>query len=465
MSDSRAIFSLLLATALVSSACASRPPVGSDGRPVPTRDRVTEDLRTLASVNVADTYKKMGLIAARGAIPFVARVAFFPDRNSDSTLVMVSMSLSPRNISFAREDEQYAGGYTARLDLRRGPNLVRQVESKETVRVATFRETSRTDESLIWQQFVRMAPGQYTLAIAVRDAGSPRASGEEVVLSVPKFDGISLSSPVPVYELLPRTTPDSIPSLLARPRATVTFGLDAQVPVYVEVSGTREATRIRTEVRGEGNALLWRDSMVLLGRGGDLVSGTVMVPAANIGVGVVSLEVMQSDRPDTARTQLLVTLGDDLPVTGFDEMIRYLRFYASEARLERLSNTTGVERAQAWSEFLQATDPVPTTAEHEGLSEYFARIRLANQRFRDDANMGWLSDRGIAFVGLGDPDNIMEPITNDMSQRNRQQVWEYRRWRLSLVYFDETGLGRWRLSPSQSVELAATIRRRLAELN
>ncbi len=465
MPDSRPLLCLLLATALVSTACASRPPVDADGRPASQRERANEDLRTLASLNVSDTYKEMGLIAARGAIPFVARVAFFPDRNSDSTLVMVSMSLAPRYVAFAREDEQYAGGYTVRLDVRRGPNLVRQVEARETVRVATFRETSRTDESLIWQQFVRMAPGEYSLAVAVRDAGSPRASGEEVVLTVPSFDGVSLSSPVPVYELVPRTTADSIPSLLARPRATVTFGVDAQVPVYVEVSGTREATRIRTEVRGEGNALLWRDSMVLLGRGGNLVSGTVMVPAASIGVGVVSLEVMQSDRPDTARTKLLVTLGEDLPVAGFEQMIRYLRFYASESRLERLSNTTGVERAQAWSEFLQNTDPVPTTVEHEGLSEYFARIRLANQRFRDDSNMGWLSDRGIAFVGLGDPDNILEPMVNDMSQRNRQQIWEYRRWRLQLVYFDETGLGRWRLSPSQSVELAATIRRRLSELN
>jgi hypothetical protein len=75
-----------------------------------------------------------------------------------------------------------------------------------------------------------------------------------------------------------------------------------------------------------------------------------------------------------------------------------------------------------------------------------------------------LSDRGIAFIGLGEPDNIFEPMVNEMSQRNRQQIWEYRRWRLQLVYFDETGLGRWRLSPGQSVELAATIRRRLAEL-
>ncbi len=405
----------------------------------------------------------MGLIAARGAIPYVARVAFLPDRFADSTLVLVSLSFSPRSVAFARENEQYAGSYSVRLDVRAGPNLVRQLEATEIVRVATFRETSRADESLIWQQYIRVAPGQYTLAVGVRDEGSPRGSSEEVSLTVPRFAEGKLGSPIPVYEVIPRSTQDSLPRLLARPRATVTFGVDSLVPVYLEVAGTRVATRVRTEVIGEGGAMLWRDSTVLLGRGGDMVSGTIQVPAASMGVGVVTLQVSQADQPDTARTQLLVTLGDDLPVTGFEEMIRYLQFFAPDYKLERLSKTTGAERAQAWNEFLKSTDPVPATSEHEGLRDYFARIRLANQRFRDDGPVGWLSDRGTAFVGLGDPDNIIDPPTTDLSLRNRQQVWEYRQWRLQLVFFDQTGLGRWRLSPSATVELAATIRRRLAE--
>ncbi len=456
--------SLLLGVLTLTSACASRQQVGSDGRPAPASAPRAEDALTLTPVNVAELYKGMGLIAARGAIPFVGRVAFLPDRSPDSTLVMVSLSFSPRLVAFAREGEQYAGNYTVRLEARNGPNLVRQLEAKETVRVATFRETSRTDESVIWQQYIRMAPGTYTLNVGLRDDGSPRSSAEEVSLEVPRFNAGRLASPVPVYEVIARSSQDSLPRLLARPRATVTFGVDSLVPVYLEVAGTRTATRVRTEVTGEGGARLWLDSTVLLGRGGDLVSGTILVPAASIGVGVVTLQVSQADQPDTARTKLLVTLGDDLPVTGFDEMIRYLRFFAPDYKLEQLSKTTGAERAQAWKEFLKSTDPVSGTSEHEGLSAYFARIRLANQRFRDDGPVGWLSDRGMAFVGLGDPDNIFDPQTNDLTQRNRQQVWEYRQWRLQLVFFDQTGLGRWRLSPSASVELAATIRRRLAEM-
>ena len=455
---------LLPVLAALSAACAGRPSVGPDGRPRPAGARGDDPVAALQPVNLTELYRGMGLVAAQGAVPFVGRVAFLPDRTSDSTLMLVALSFAPRFVAFAREGEQYAGRYAVRLDLRRGITLERRLESSETIRVATFRETSRGDESVIWQQYLRVAPGEYTLNIGVRDEGSPRASAEDVTVSVPRLEAGQLGTPVPVYELVARAAPESLPRLLARPRAQITFGSDSLVPVYLEVGGTRQATRVRAEVVGEGDAVLWRDSTVLLGRGGDLVSGTVMVPAADIGIGVVTLRVTQSEKADTAATRLLVTLGEDLPVAGFDELVRYLRFFAADYKLEPLRTATGAARAQAWNEFLKRTDPVPGTAEHEGLRDYFGRIRLANQRFRDDAPVGWLSERGMAFVGLGDPDNIIEPMVSDPTQRNRQQVWVYSQWRLQLVFFDQTGLGRWRLSPSGSVELQSAIRRRLAEL-
>jgi len=456
---------LLLTTILLSWACASRPAVGADGRPLPQGSRGPDPVAAFQPVNVVELYKGMGLIAAQGSAPFVARVAFLPDQSPDSTLLLVSMSFAPRSVAFAREGEQYAGRYTVRLDLRSGISLVRRLESTETVRVATFRETSRADESLIWQQYLRVAPGQYSLGLALRDEGSPRGAGEEVLVTVPRLEAGMLGSPVPVYEVLPRSAPDSLPRLLARPRATVLFGSDSVVPIYLEIGGTRLATSVRAEVVGEGDAVLWRDSTVLLGRGGDLVNGTLQLPASELGIGVVTLRVTQAARPaDTAATKLLVSLGEDLPVANFDELVRYLRFFAADYKLEPLTRSTGAERAKAWNTFLRSTDPVPGTPEHEGLRDYFAQIRLANQRFREDAPVGWLSERGMAFVGLGEPDNVIEPMVTDMMQRNRQQVWVYSRWRLQLVFFDQTGIGRWRLTPSSAVELQATIRRRLAEL-
>ncbi len=442
---------------LLLSACSRNRQVGQQGARVPST-------ATPQTVNIVQLYRDLGLIAAAGPIPFVGRVAFLPDGSADSTLVMISVSLPSRSLSFARDGESYSATYNVRLELRRGATLVRQIDSKETVRVATFRETSRTDESIIYQQFVRLPAGGYTLSIGLRDEGSVRSSAEEATISVPRLLAGRLGSPIPVYEAVPRGAADSLPRLLARPRASVIFGVDTILPVYIEAGGTREATRVGLMVVGESNAVLWRDSTVLLGRGGDLVSGMFDIPVSQIGIGSITLSAYRSGTNDTARTRLQVSLGDDLPVASFDEMIAYLRYFAPAEKLRRLQETQGVERAQEWAEFLKATDPFPSTPEHEGLRDYFARIRLANQRFRDDGPLGWQSDRGMAFVALGDPDNIFDSGNVDPTQRVRQQVWEYRQWRLQLVFIDPGGFGRWRLTSQGTADLQATIRRKLSDL-
>jgi GWxTD domain-containing protein len=211
---------------------------------------------------------------------------------------------------------------------------------------------------------------------------------------------------------------------------------------------------------GEGNLTLWSRPVELDARG-SVRSAILPLPVNRMGVGVTTLLVASAT--DTARTRIFVSLGDDLPIATFDEMLGYLRWFATPERLRPLRDAPPERRAEVWSDFLRSTDPVPGSAEHEGLRDYFQRIRVANQRFRDDGVIGWQSDRGTAFVALGEPDNIYESGAMDPSARVRQQVWEYRELRLQLVFVDQTGFGRWRLSPAGMAELQNAIRRRLAE--
>lgn len=406
-------------------------------------------------------YRGMGLLAGAGAIPFVSSVSFLRTPSPDSTLVLVALSMPSRALGFARENDRYAATYTARVELRQGATVVGQLEGKEVVRVPTFRETSRTDESIIWQQFIALPPGRYAMTVSVKDENSVRAATEDVVVEVPRLADGALASPISVYQAIPRTSADSLPRILARPRSTVAFGTDTVLPVYIEAIGAAAPERVSTRVVGEGDLTLWQASHELPQRG-SARSTTLSIPVARLGIGVSTLEVTAPGRTDTVRTRILVSLGEDLPIAGFEEMVGYLRFFATADRLRALRESTPAGRAEAWATFLKSTDPIPTTAEHEGLRDYFLRIRSANQRFRDDAAVGWLSDRGMAFVGLGDPDNIFDSGLNDPNARVRQQVWEYREWRLQLVFSDQSGFGRWRLSPSQQAELQNAIRRRLA---
>jgi GWxTD domain-containing protein len=140
-------------------------------------------------------------------------------------------------------------------------------------------------------------------------------------------------------------------------------------------------------------------------------------------------------------------------------MLTLLRFYASDARLGQLRQASGAERAAAWSTFFTETDPDPRTPVHEGLRTYFSRLTVANERFTDEGASGWQSDRGEVYVTLGEPDQMLEQGDQGFNQRGRAQLWNYHQHRLQLVFIDQSGFGRWRLTSSSEVDFQSVAQR------
>ncbi len=413
-----------------------------------------------APAEMTRLYRAMGLVAGAGTIPFTASVSFLRAPSPDSTLTLLALSLPSRSLGFAREGDRYAAAYVARVQLRQGATVVRTIEATEQVRVPTFRETSRTDESIIWQQFLRLAPGRYTMTVSVKDESSIRSSSEEVSLQVPALAPDGLTTAIPVYEAIPRQTVDSLPRVLARPRSTLVYGIDSLLALYIDAVGSTPPGSVRVRAVGDAE-IVGLDTVVELPQRGAGRSTTIGLPVNRLAIGINTIQVTAAGRTDTARTRVLVTLGEDVPIGTFDEMLAYLRWFTTPDQLRALRDADLADRATAWTTFLKATDPVPGTAEHEGLRDYFARIRTANLRFRDDVGAGWQSDRGTAFVALGDPDNIIDTGLLNPNERVRQQIWEYRELRIQLFFIDQTGFGRWRLSPQSRGDLDLAIRRKL----
>jgi len=459
----RRLGSLAVLVALLAG-CAQGRPTGSGPTPATggPAGAVARQNPAALPLEMQRLYRGMGLIAGGPALPFVSSLSFLRSSGPDSTLTLLAISMPSRVLGFQREGDRYAASYSVRVQLRRAGVLVQSVEATETVRVPTFRETGRGDESVIWQQFLRVAPGRYSMTVNVRDEGSIRNAGEEVVIEVPRLGAGALGSPLPVYEAIPRQTVDSLPRILARPRATVAFGLDSVLPMYIDAPGADAPPRVAVRVLAEGDVVTYQGSSELPLRGNGH-SGVITVPVNRMGVGINTVEVSAPGRGDTVRTRVLVSLGEDLPIATFDEMLTYLRYFTIPERLRTLRDAGPAERGTVWAQFLRETDPVPATAEHEGLRDYFGRIRTANARYRDEGALGWLTDRGIAFVALGDPDNLIDNGFNDPNARVRQQIWEYRELRINLVFIDQTGFGRWRLSTQQRGELDNAIRRKLTQ--
>jgi GWxTD domain-containing protein len=447
----------LLGSAVVSGCSSSGTRVNPEPNP-----RVLPPAGTPAP-DVSDLYKQIGLLAAPGPVAFVGKISSFASARPDTTLVLVSISIPNRALTFTREGDRYRAPYEVKLTLNRGDTEAASVNAMEIVRVGSFREINRTDESVIFQHYFHAPPGTYEISAMVRDVGGSRGATQQASITVPALSTGRLSTPLLVYEATGRSTLDSAPGLLASPRSSAVFGRDSTVAIYVEAYGSGARLPVDFIVRNDKGAQLWRDS-AMLARRGALFSGVVSVPISTVGVGIAQVSFTRRDGSDTVKAPLFVSFGEDIPLMSFEDMLGYLRFFASPSRLSALRGAPLERRATMWAEFLRATDPIPETATNEDMQAYFGRIQLANAQFRMDRNPGWLSDRGMVFVALGEPDQIFERnvnqalTTTQMSSTTRLQIWQYRQYNSQLVFYEETG--RWRLTrPSETEFLALNARR------
>jgi GWxTD domain-containing protein len=408
--------------------------------------------------DVVALYRRMGLLAESGETPFVGSLSFFAGPG-DSTTIVATVSLANRVLHFRSEGDRWRATYDVAIEVRSGTNVVQELRTREVVRVLAFRETTRDDESVLFKQVLNLPAGTYDVRVTVRDESATRGSAVEATIGVPRFVNGSVSSPVPVYESRPREQLAAPPDILPTPRSTAVFGRDSVMMIYAEGYGEGSTLPVRVIVKSdESNAVLWNDTLSLP-RHGDHFSATFPVPVARLGVGVMTLGLNRPGSADTVRIPLFVAFGEDLPVATFTQMLDYLRYYASSQRLDAMRNAPPENRAALWAAFLRETDPVPQTSNHEGLRDYFTRIAQANARFREEGLAGWLTDRGRVVVALGQPDQVYEPTMNDLGQRGRTLVWEYREYRLQVVFVDQTGFGRWRMTLAAESEFESVVRR------
>jgi GWxTD domain-containing protein len=411
------------------------------------------------SFDATPIYRQAGLIARGLPFPIVGRAAYLASSTADTTHVVISLAFASSALTFAREaDDRFRANYEVTLVVGRGTDVVARANAEEQVIVGTYRETNRMDETILFQEILDVPPGDYTLAVSVRDRSNQREVDERMQIHVPRLDEGTISSPVPIAEVVPRNGRARLPNLLMNPAGTAVVGRDSIIPFYVESYRQGEAP-LRLVIRSESGRVLWSDTVAVSARDG-IRSGVIEVPVTRLGLGASRLTLVHDGAADSSSASVFVGFGSELPVASYEDMLSYLRYFASAGRVEKLRQVPEEQRPAAWSEFVRATDGLPATPEHEDLRGYFGRMIRANSRFREEATPGWMVDRGKVFIVLGDPDHIVEPNLND-TQRGRQQMWEYRSLNLQLVFYDQTGAGRWRLTQSSEVRFETEFRRRL----
>ena len=185
----------------------------------------------------SSVYNQMGLIATGRPLSYVGKVAYFASPSPDSTMVLASMSIANRSLSFVRDNETYRAPYEVRIRFLQGNAEIRNVNAMEIVRVADVQGSKPDGRKRHLPELFQAAAWQ--LYNFVHGAGrwqQPKCYAGRRDSRAPSQPG-HLSTPLLVYEAERRSVLDSLPRLLASPRSSAVFGQDSSVSVYLEAYG------------------------------------------------------------------------------------------------------------------------------------------------------------------------------------------------------------------------------------
>lgn len=408
--------------------------------------------------DVGAIYRTMGFVVGSPALPFVASLHFFAGPSPDSTPGVFAMSLANHALSFHRADSGFVALYHVELAFRADSSVVFRRVGDEVVRVRTFQETLRIDESVVFQQFFTVRPGIYTISVVVRDRNGPAYAQSEIVDTVRRFEAPGLSGPIPMYQGAGRTRLDTLPDIVVNPRATLPYGADS-LRFYVEGYGLPPGTRVVAQVLDPDSVVLWNADRTL--GGAPVASALFVISPGDLPVGRAEFEVRALGTTARTTAPFLVTFSEQWAIANFAQMVDLLRYFERRDLVAKLKAATRDQRAEAWREFYRASDPVPITPENEALEQYFHRVEIASSRFPEPGTPGWQTDRGEVFIGLGEPDGITD-ASSQIANGVRFIQWEYMNLRLALVFQDESGFGQYRLTPlsrSEYQRVLARVRR------
>ena len=437
---------LALSLVLVATVgCGSWSRVGSEREPTPS-----ESLTRV--LNTTQYYQRLGRLAADQPLPFVGTVAF-AGGPADSVIGLFGLSLENRALAFQREGNVFVARYRVSLSFKREGAPSVDVAREEIVRVPTFQETQRADESILFQQVLRLTPGTYHVSATVRDVGSTSESHAQADYTAPSFVAGTTSGPILAYQATGRGTRTDPFNLVLNPRGSVGYGSDTLL-AYIEGYDFAKPTTVPFKVVDEQQNVVHQNELHF--RGGHAVESQV-VRLSPDSVALGELKLIVGEGETERKVSALVSFTNAWVVTNFDEMLDLLRFFGHDEEVNALRMAPESERARMWREFYTSTDPNTATPENEALNSYFTRIAQANQRFNDEGVPGWRTDRGEVYVNLGPPDEVVENTPGTTA--NRILRWSYINLRLELFFRDESGFGRLRLLPTSRADYERTLAR------
>jgi GWxTD domain-containing protein len=369
----------------------------------------------------------------------------------DRHMLTIHFRVCNEGLQFVRTDEGYAALADVAIVVEGDKN--RQVAG-DTYRVrlkaAKYSETTSVDSCKTRSVSFGSQPGDFEMAVTVRDGDSGRKSKVTAAIEIPSLGRRPTLSDVFLLTKDDGNTRGKWKGF--SPNVLRVYDASAgDVVFYYEVyhgEGGDSVTLAREIVNSSGTKVYQSSSVV----GGEAMTADLeILPLDSLSNGrhVLTVSIVGHDgKPVVSRSKEF-----DVRTTSFyfgkdsEEAAAILTYIASGSLIERFLEAGPEERKQIWERFWREQDPTPTTPRNEFYEEHMRRFRYANQHFPTSRVEGWRTDMGRIYIIYGHPDEV-DDYPMEVG-RNATQVWHYISKGTRFVFVDETGFGDYVLIPER----------------
>ncbi|HHJ53718.1 MAG TPA: GWxTD domain-containing protein [Caldithrix abyssi] len=379
------------------------------------------------------------------AQPLPADYFTYKSKTSGKTYLEIYLKIDNSRLNFVKNQGVYETelAFTVHLFNAQDEKVAEQSFTKKFI-CTKFSETinPRLDQVFLFP--FRIAPGNYTAVIQIKDRNAPRQMLKKLHLVVPDYrDGrFHLSSLLIASETNGRVDGKGIPYIggaLAPGHHRVSLYFEAyNLPAGSDGTTRQVATRI-SFINEKGKTVKSFNQKVRTNQRDAAFNLHLSLSDLPPGEYHLAVEQTDADRANYARSEKTVAVLQspiDLRFKKYEDVLDELRFIASKEQIERLKRVPIDQRQQAISDFWKSKDPTPLTAKNEIFEEYYGRIENANRLFSNGPLPGWKSDFGLVYILFGPPDQIV--VEKSEFSFMEQQIWQYRSLRLSFTFLNRS---------------------------
>ncbi len=378
----------------------------------------------------------------------------------DKGKVTISVEVLFDDLQFVKNDSGFQAQYELSAVVYRGKEQVDGESWKQTVRTASYDRTNSRDEIDLSSISFELEPSEYRTTISFQDLSSGQTASVNDKFRVENFG----RSPLTLSDIVFARQVDLKDGRIDRlvPQVTNPYkGLGRPSFAYFEVYSSHPDAQAEVNYRITGEKS--RQSLnrkLMLPLSGERSAMVITLPIDSLQYDAFRLEVEVLCKGKKAEgRKVFYVRWPGLPRNARDLnlAIEQLQLVASQDEWRRLKKAAKENRAEAFAEFWAVRDPSPGTDYNEAMEAYYQRVNYANNTFSVMGREGWRTDRGLVFIILGPPDEV---IRNDYPSNSKPyQIWQYYTINRQFQFYDRSGYGDYELlNPISLYELQRFVR-------